>query len=194
MPSGIPPRSAPMANGASPEARQPSALDELSSASPLAHSPTPVARVKLRAVGAERAVVSDGEPDGPQVAGAAPPTRLAVGLPALRELLQAAVGQSQDATTVAPAPSLVPHAFPQASSRPSFATSEAVPAPPDIFVEPAKRSADQDPPAPAVPALRALAHLDAVTEDMLVDRLSDRLQERLREQALRQFGFTGGLS
>ena len=42
-------------------------------------------------------------------------------------------------------------------------------------------------------SMRALPLLDDVAEDMLVDRISDRLQERLRDQALRQFGFTGGL-
>jgi hypothetical protein len=48
-------------------------------------------------------------------------------------------------------------------------------------------------PKPLPPALiGGLPVLDALGEEMLVDRLADRLQERLREQALREFGFTGG--
>jgi hypothetical protein len=42
--------------------------------------------------------------------------------------------------------------------------------------------------------MRALPTMDALAEDMLVDRLADRIEERLREQALRHFGFTGGLT
>ena len=48
--------------------------------------------------------------------------------------------------------------------------------------------------AMAVPeTLRALPAIDALSEEILVDRLADRLEERLREQTLRHFGFTGGL-
>jgi hypothetical protein len=96
-------------------------------------------------------------------------TRFVDGLPALQSLLQAAVAESRE-------------------RHPPSTVDEA----------PAALASLPPPPAPmslvAAPPLRALPALDAVAEDMLVDRLCDRLQERLREQALRQFGFTGGLT
>jgi hypothetical protein len=33
-----------------------------------------------------------------------------------------------------------------------------------------------------------------LSEELLLDRLLDRFEERLREQAIRQLGFTGGLT
>jgi ABC-type uncharacterized transport system YnjBCD ATPase subunit len=48
----------------------------------------------------------------------------------------------------------------------------------------------------SVPAASAavLRILDAAQEEVLLDRLVDRLEERLRDQAIRQLGFTGGLT
>ncbi|HTT38614.1 MAG TPA: hypothetical protein VMH32_13205 [Burkholderiales bacterium] len=40
----------------------------------------------------------------------------------------------------------------------------------------------------------ALAPLDPLREEILLDRLLDRFEERLREQAMRHLGFTGGLT
>jgi len=94
-------------------------------------------------------------------------TRLVAGLPALQNLLQAAVAESHQRHS--PPPAATPSA--EAPMPPVAQPISLVSAPP----------------------LRALTELDPVAEDMLVDRLCDRLQERLREQALRQFGFSGGL-
>ena len=97
------------------------------------------------------------------------PTRLVDGVPALQNLLHAAVAESRARQALAPIDPLAAPA--SAMPAPSPATSSDVAASP----------------------LRAVPLLDPVAEDMLVDRLVDRLQERLREQALRQFGFTSGL-
>jgi len=102
----------------------------------------------------------------PALAGREGSTRLVDGLPALQSLLRAAVAESRQ--------------------RHERTTADTALVPP---VAHSVRAA-----TPTVGAsLRALTSLDMVAEDMLVDRLCDRLQERLREQALRQFGFTGGL-
>jgi hypothetical protein len=96
------------------------------------------------------------------------PSRLVNGVPALESLLNAAVAESRE--------------------RHALATVDAPPPLPPTTSAPAATS------LVAAPPLRALPPLDDVAEDMLVDRLCDRLQERLREQALRQFGFSGGLT
>ncbi len=115
---------------------------------------------------------SAASPSGASPVASPPPrvTRLVEGLPALQGLMQAAVADSRERHAVAAGDTR--HA--QALSPSAPAALQALP--------------------PAAPALRALPQLDAVAEDMLVDRLADRLQERLRDQALRHFGFTSGLN
>lgn len=94
-------------------------------------------------------------------------THLVDGLPALQTLLHTAVAESR-----------LRHSPPPADTAPAEAPLPPLAQPMSLV---------------SAPPLRALTELDAVAEDMLVDRLCDRLQERLREQALRQFGFSGGL-
>lgn len=106
-------------------------------------------------------------PSDPPALQAPAKMRLVEGLPALQGLLQAAVAESQQHLRIACAAPTAP----AASALPAAAVS----------------------PAPATLALRALPTLDALAEEMLVDRLADRLQDRLRDDALRHFGFTGGL-
>jgi hypothetical protein len=104
-------------------------------------------------------------------------TRLVEGLPALQGLLTAVVADSHER-----------HAG--RSAMPPRSASALAPSGPLEVASTAAQIAS----TAAAPPLRALPQLDAVAEDMLVDRLTDRLQERLREQALRHFGFTAGLN
>ena len=149
-----------------PATRTPRSLDTPRGPAAANYAVAPSQRPMIRPV--EPAMPSEG-PDQPVREETTRPTRLVDGLPALHGLLQAAVAQSRER-----------HARPAV---------EPAPPSPSVILPP--------PPAPllvAAPPLRALPQLDAVAEDILVDRLIDRLQERLREQALRQFGFTGGLA
>ncbi len=93
--------------------------------------------------------------------------RLVDGLPALQGLMRAAVADSQQRQLVA-------------GGAPTAPAATALPA---AVISP----------APAALPLHALPMLDALAEEMLVDRLADRLQDRLRDEALRHFGFTGGV-
>lgn len=108
------------------------------------------------------------------------PTRLVTDLTALQGLLQSAVADSRQRHAL---PALLP-------TVPTSAELAATPGP-QLVASPVGPG-----PAPATPAAIAgtpFVALDALAEDILVDRLADRLQDRLREQALRHLGFTGGV-
>lgn len=113
------------------------------------------------------------------------PTRLVTDMAALQGLLQAAVADSRQRhalpalSVLSALPTLMAEAESAANPRTQLVASPAGSGP-----APASAAAT---PGTTFPAL------DALAEDILVDRLADRLQDRLRELALRHLGFTGGV-
>jgi hypothetical protein len=132
--------------------------------------------------------------------------RLVTELSDIQHLFDAVVADSQSASArvdsetaqpVASAPTVQgsgsPHAPTEATAHGQVVRTERVERSRQVEhdVVPVDFSASVSVPAASAAVLRIL---DAAQEEVLLDRLVDRLEERLRDQAIRQLGFTGGLT